>query len=88
MDTITRLNALRDQVAQAERLRIQAETQKAAAVERLAEIDAKITALGVTPEDAERVLTNLEASLASELTALEVALKGEITAYQAILPGK
>lgn len=85
MDATQRLTTLQQQIQAADRQRAQAEAQSQLAKQQLAEVDAKIRALGIEPDDAETELANLDHRIQEDVQAIELALQQETAAYQAIL---
>lgn len=85
MDITQNIVALKASVASAQRLRAEAEAGLSVAKQRLAEVDGKLKALGLNPEEAEVELAALEAQLEKAVGEFTVALSAEITIYNEVV---
>lgn len=84
-DAGARILALKRDVEQSVRLRAEASAAHQLAVTQLAAVDAKLAALGVTPDTAETELAALDAQLRTIVETLQISVAAEIRTYDELL---
>ncbi len=75
--TAQRILTLKEQAASTQRLRAQAEAAVNLATSQVAQVDAELTRLGVTPDNCEAELAALEAQLEQSITEFEARVAQE-----------
>lgn len=85
MDIGQQILGLKQEIAKATQLRATAEGGLAVAQQQLDDVDAKLTALGITPDNADTELSALETELTTLVTSLREQVEREVEAYSAIV---
>lgn len=84
-DLAARVVELKAEVAKAQQLRAASEANLTVAKQRLKEVDEKLKALGITPENCDVELAALETQLEQTVADLSAKVAAEVAAYTTIL---
>lgn len=79
------LAKLKAEAQRAQTMRAAAVANREHALRALEEVDGRLRALGIDPEQAEQQLADLESRLAIEVTTLRTAVAAETAAYESIV---
>lgn len=85
MSVLEDLAKLKAEAQRAQTLRAAAVANREHALRALEEIDGRLRALGIDPEQAEQQLADLESRLSVEVAALRTAVAAETSAYESIV---
>lgn len=85
VDIAARILALKHDVTKAQQLRATAAGSLEVAEQQLADVEARITALGITPANADVEVAALEAQLDTLVTDLERKVAAEVATYTQII---
>lgn len=85
MSVLEELAKLKAEAQRAQTMRAAAVANREHALRALEEVDGRLRALGIDPEQAEQQLADLESRLAIEVTTLRTAVAAETAAYESIV---